>query len=248
MKAPLFVLFLCIASAPAQTPLARKALVIGNSGYLSLPALGQTKANAELVANALREVHFDTTLKLDMDQKTLLSSVGAFQSSIQPGDIVFVYYSGYALQGEEGTGCCPWGSTPKAIHASRGTPICCRDSGRTDCRIRTPYCCDRCHHRSARPCQVGCERRVGHEQRKTTDPALFFHTARTQRPAQPGPQAGPFARSLAAAIKTPGLLPIQVFGKVQKDVLTETKVGAVPMFVPFVANAFYFIDPPPPPK
>jgi formylglycine-generating enzyme required for sulfatase activity len=62
--------------------------------------------------------------------------------------------------------------------------------------------------------------------------------------AQAGAGPGLFAKSLASALRTPGLLPIQVFERVQKQVLTESNHAQSPMFLPFVEDPFYFVPPP----
>lgn len=84
---------------------ARKvALVIGNSNYRYIPAVPPASADADDMAQSLRNLHFDLVeVKKDLNADALISEVGKFtRTEVQPGDLALIYYSGHGGQvGEE---------------------------------------------------------------------------------------------------------------------------------------------------
>ncbi len=84
---------------------ARKvALVIGNSNYRYIQGVPPASADADDVAQSLRNLHFDVVdVKKDLRADALIAEVGRFtRAEVQPGDLALVYYSGHGGQvGEE---------------------------------------------------------------------------------------------------------------------------------------------------
>ena len=76
----------------------RLALVIGNGTYSSLPQLGTAAYEAQVMGEALRSAGFDVTRISNVKFSDLPAQEGGFLKKVRPGDIVFVYYSGYAVQ------------------------------------------------------------------------------------------------------------------------------------------------------
>ena len=88
-----------IAPALAQS---RVALIIANSAYQSAPPVATAAADAGLVATALKSAGFDVTRSDDLTTQNIGDTIGAFIGKVQaagPDAVVFVYYSGYAVQG-----------------------------------------------------------------------------------------------------------------------------------------------------
>ncbi|MBX9600144.1 MAG: caspase family protein [Bryobacteraceae bacterium] len=90
----------CLAPLFAQTTSApeRKAIVIGNALYRSLPQAGTAAADARIVANTLGELKFQVTLVENRTIEQMARDINRFLSSLSPGDAAVFYYAGYAAQ------------------------------------------------------------------------------------------------------------------------------------------------------
>jgi Caspase domain len=102
LTAQLEKLKLEIASAQAKKnkpiSVGRKALVIGNDKYKNVTKLVNADADASLMAENLKLVGYDVTLKLDLTQKELLSALRTFKGQVGPGDEVTFFYAGHGVQ------------------------------------------------------------------------------------------------------------------------------------------------------
>lgn len=246
MRALAIALFLCEAAGSlALAAPARKALVIGNGAYTSLPRLDQSRSNAEAIANALREIHFDVTLKLDVDQKDLLTAIRAFQSTIQPGDIAFIYYTGYALQGEAGNWLLPVGFNPQGDLNLLGYNAFLLSNLLSDRAPDAGPLLVVIDAVTEEPRLSRAATNEGLANSNVDSKTLLCFSQRPGTGAKPPSGLGPgvFAKSLAATLKTPGLEPLQIFGRVQNEVTSETKGAQSPLFVPFTVPRFYFVEP-----
>jgi uncharacterized caspase-like protein len=86
-------------AAFAQQNRAQLALIIGNSYEgAAVPALSNARADARLVAAALREVGVRETLIEDVDHATLTEAVTAFTNSLRRQDTAILYYAGHGVQ------------------------------------------------------------------------------------------------------------------------------------------------------
>jgi formylglycine-generating enzyme required for sulfatase activity len=113
----LFVILYAARSADAQrlvfsaTP--RRALLIGNSTYQRLPRLRSPRANVDALAAALRNAKFQPQVAYDLSQAEMISVVRGFTATVQPGDFVLVYFSGYSYQADDLNYLLPVGFDPK---------------------------------------------------------------------------------------------------------------------------------------
>jgi sulfatase modifying factor 1 len=92
--------WLCVAlsvTLAAQQP-ARKALVIGNSAYKLHPPIATATSEAASMTSALERLKFAVASHTDLTIDALTRALRNFTASLAPGDIAFVYYSGYAIQ------------------------------------------------------------------------------------------------------------------------------------------------------
>ena len=98
--AAIAVMALCsLVPALAQS---RLALVIANSAYQGAPPVATAAADAGLIATSLTADGFEVTRSDDLTTQNLGDAIGAFIGKVQaagPDAIVFVYFSGYAVQG-----------------------------------------------------------------------------------------------------------------------------------------------------
>jgi hypothetical protein len=99
-----FVLLLIGAGVVAQVSpcLADKrvALVIGNSKYKNTPSLVNPENDATDVAEALREVGFQVTLRLDSEKRQMDQAVAQFAREASDSDAALFYYAGHGMQFE----------------------------------------------------------------------------------------------------------------------------------------------------
>jgi len=95
--------FLALAWSPAadsQTNevATRKALVIGNNVYRNVASLRNAKSDAEAVAESLRSLGFAVTLRTNIGEKDLKTSVREFVNSLDGGDEAVFYFAGHGVQ------------------------------------------------------------------------------------------------------------------------------------------------------
>lgn len=90
-----------ITSAPVEPPqifATRKALVIGNDSYKFVPVLANAREDAKVIAANLTNVGFKVTLKLDLTEKEMKSTLRSFKSQVEAGDEVAFFYAGHGIQ------------------------------------------------------------------------------------------------------------------------------------------------------
>jgi len=98
------VLLLMASDGQTQTvqetggPRRRIALVVGNQKYSKLPPLPAVPQETELIRAALERANFSVVEAKDATQDDLDKVLNSFTAQVQPGDVCFFYYSGYAVQ------------------------------------------------------------------------------------------------------------------------------------------------------
>ncbi len=87
------------AAAPnvPDQPEKRTALVIGNGVYPNSP-LRNPLNDAREMANALRGLSFDVTLRENLDQKDMKREIQAFGQKLQKGGVGLFYFAGHGVQ------------------------------------------------------------------------------------------------------------------------------------------------------
>ncbi len=76
----------------------RVALVIGNGSYQYTPALINPPSDAKDVAEALKAIGFDVTLKVDVEKRQLDQVIAQFAREGKTADAVLFYYAGHGMQ------------------------------------------------------------------------------------------------------------------------------------------------------
>ena len=76
----------------------RLALVIGNNRYRNVPALTNAVEDASSIANSLRAVGYQVTLRTDIIQKDMQAALRTFSGQLQGGDEVLFYFAGHGVQ------------------------------------------------------------------------------------------------------------------------------------------------------
>ena len=78
----------------------RRALLIANSAYRRPPGLKSPKANADALNDALLLADFKPQAGYDLSLGAMGSAIEEFAKTIQPGDFVLIYFSGYGFQND----------------------------------------------------------------------------------------------------------------------------------------------------
>ena len=94
--------FLAGASAHAQAPAPRVALIIGNAAYPSAPGIATAAADATIVAETMRTAGYDVTELQDLTAANFGQTIRAFLDKVYaagPEAVAFVYFGGYHTEG-----------------------------------------------------------------------------------------------------------------------------------------------------
>lgn len=76
----------------------RRALVIGNDSYQRIAPLINAREDARAIANSLRALGYEVTLRLDQPEKEFKRTWRTFAGQVEGGDEVVVFYAGHGLQ------------------------------------------------------------------------------------------------------------------------------------------------------
>ncbi len=101
-----FLLFVCalalslLAQTSAGLADRRVAHDVGNANYAHTPALANPRNDATDIAQALKAVGFDVTLKLDVEKRQMDQAVAQFAREAKTADAALFYYTGHGMQFE----------------------------------------------------------------------------------------------------------------------------------------------------
>lgn len=77
----------------------RRALVIGNANYRTIPWLSNPDEDAALISKSLSELGFEVTRLVDGDERAMKAAIQLFSRSLNAGtEIALVFYSGHAVE------------------------------------------------------------------------------------------------------------------------------------------------------
>lgn len=76
----------------------RKALVIGNDVYRSVPKLENARADARAMGQSLEALGFKVTMAMDQTERGMKETLRSFKSKVEGGDEVVVFYAGHGVQ------------------------------------------------------------------------------------------------------------------------------------------------------
>lgn len=76
----------------------RKALVIGNDVYRSVPKLENARADARAMGQSLEALGFKVTMAMDQTERGMKETLRSFKSTVEGGDEVVVFYAGHGVQ------------------------------------------------------------------------------------------------------------------------------------------------------
>ena len=243
----LFVILCAAPSGDAQrgagaTP--RRALLIANSTYQRLPPLRSPKANVDALAAALGKAQFQAQVAYDLSQGDMISVVRSFTATVQPGDFVLVYFSGYGYQTDDLNYLLPVGFDPKDDSPLGGRALSLRrladevDPRRPGTKM---FLLD-----ASRSCPELPEGLAMMAPAQNT--LVAFSAAPNQSVAEPvGGGINAFTAALIRAIEEPGSKPASVLMGAQAEVDRASGGTQVPFFTAAPVGDFYFTNPLPPP-
>lgn len=75
----------------------RFALVLGNANYTEFGALANSLRDARAIRESLTRLGFNVDLAVDLDARTMRSSIERFAATLREGDLAVVFYSGHGV-------------------------------------------------------------------------------------------------------------------------------------------------------
>jgi uncharacterized caspase-like protein len=105
---------LCFLNLPVMAE-KRVALVVGNSTYVNVPRLDNSKNDARVMADTLRAVGFTLVgngPRLDLDKSSFDAVVQEFGNQAQGADVALFYYAGHGVQVRGGNYLVPVAANP----------------------------------------------------------------------------------------------------------------------------------------
>jgi formylglycine-generating enzyme required for sulfatase activity len=247
-----FIPVWCLAQTcqvnPAQK---RHAFVIGNRAYAKLAPVDTAVSEARAMKAALEGAGFEVKLVENARWPDLLTKDEfGFVGTIQPGDAVFFYYSGYIAQGSEDDDyfLLPVDFDP-ASPVTNGTfrltrllqDLVAKKSGLNVVMVEGP-------RRTNVPLKGASGLGLMPPDLRDSGEVVFAMAAvREMVPPPPAPQSSAFTQAVIAHLADPGLTPVDTFNKAKDDVTRTTGQKQIP-FVDHVGvrDDFCFHAPPPP--
>lgn len=87
-----------LPASTSPTLSTRRALVIGNDTYQSVPKLLNAREDAQAMARSLREMGFQVQLELDLRERGMKAALRQFKARVEGGDEVIIFYAGHGVQ------------------------------------------------------------------------------------------------------------------------------------------------------
>lgn len=238
---------LTLSAAHAET---RIALVIGNSAYETIGALKNAGNDAKLLAASLKEMNFDVTTGLDLNEDEMGDAIDAFAEKVRGADVAAIYYAGHGMQKDGENYLMPIDTVLKSessiardgislksildILESAPTGLVFLDACRNNPFAEAILAKAKSQKRSA-----GISRGLAFV-RPTGDTLVTFATLPNTTAADGSGDNSPFAKSLAHHIKTPNTEVSVLMKRVTRDVLKATNGDQRPQQLSQMQNEFYF--------
>jgi hypothetical protein len=238
----------------------RVALVVGNSSYKHVPALGNPTNDARLIADTLRSLGFKLVgdgPQIDLDREGFERAVRSFGRAIGGADVALFYYAGHGIQVQGANWLVPISANPESVTdldfemLDADLVLKQMQGARTLLNVVILDACrnNPFHGQGLRNAAAGLA------QMTAPEGTLISYATQPGSVARDGTDGhSPFTKALAATLPRPGLDIFQVFNEVGLKVKRDTAGDQQP----WVSNSpidgsFYFAglastsDKPPPP-
>ena len=237
------LLVCCAGRAQPQAGSSRRAILIVNSQYRKLPQLASPHLDGVVLENALRKTGFDA-VKYEDNLTTLSQFEDGFLKTVNPGDVVLVFYSGYAVQSGNDNFLLPVnfdpGSTDPLVSTAFSLTRIQQDL--EDQKVSMSILLVDGAHDERQLDRVSASPGLAPPQVSGAEECFLFSAALNQ--AAPNPPAGA-AGALATAFAKAIVQPDSGLNKTMLEVASA--LGNRPFFSNQVTQSFYFVPPLPPP-
>ncbi|WP_257169567.1 caspase family protein [Bradyrhizobium sp. SRS-191] len=231
------------------------ALVIGNAAYARLRPLDNPGKDADLIADKLRKLGFEVTLKADRELKAMGEDVEAFAQAIKqrgPDVVSVFYYAGHGLESDGINYLVPVDAEIKrkadiAGHAVSVKRIADRlsSAGNRVNILILDACRDNPFPEGAAPASA----LLGLAPMGAVYGAFIASATGSGKAAFDGENGhSPYTLALAQAIGAPGEKLEDVFKSVRRQVRLATAEQQIPWESTSIEADFYFVPPAPPPS
>lgn len=223
----------------------RHALVIANSAYSGACRIETPKKNGEAMGSALKSIGFQTVNTFDVDEDAMRTQIKNFVTPLQKGDIVFFYYSGFAIQAEDS-----W-LLPVSYQNNQLDEIGVHAYGlkrlleqllEEKQGLSAVVVLD-----ASRVCPAWADTEVGLNAPTLRNAGILLAFSAPGGHTVADPRDGSvnlFTSELIGNLKTRGLKPIEVFDRTQGAVRKATENREIPWFESLAVGDFYLTGPP----
>lgn len=238
----------------------KKALVIGNGAYRPLSPLQASVKDAKAIASALEYLGVEVQAHYDLNQKDLVGAIQTFASTVQRGEVVLVYFSGYGMQVENENWLLSLEFDPKSVPSPVNRIDLNKYVASHAYSVQALLSDFDDHQAGARLLMIDANRpsadlatlysREGLANMEPAASTLIAFAAEPNHVAEDrsGEAIGLFTQALIKALQTPGLTASQLFPTVQSEVVKASKGSQAPNVILSSVNEFCFTPPRPPPK
>lgn len=239
---PVVCFAFCMAGAAQQkAEPSKRAVLIVNSDYQKLPRLTSPPLDRVALEEALKKTGFEVTT-FPNNLTTADQFDEEFQKNVQAGDIVLLFYAGYAVQSKSDNFLLPVNFDPASTDPLVNTAISLirlqDDLSDQKASIRIVLL-DAAHDERALD-RIGVGPGLRAPDQSGSEICFLFSAPLNQvAPAAPAGSAGALASAFAKAIVEPDSSLLRTISEV------VSALGNQPFFSPQVTQAFYFMPPPP---
>ena len=245
------LILLCTATAHAQQPGRRVALVVGNGAYKSVERLANPANDARLIASTLKASGF--TLigdgpQLDLDKAHFDRAVQAFGRALPGAEVALFYYSGHGMQVSGTNWLVPVDANPTGARdldfqaVDAGLVLRQMEDAGTKLNMLVLDAC-RNNPFAFRGTRGGTG---GLAEMRAPEGTMVSYATQPGNVAADGAAGNsPYTAALAAAMRRPGLDVFQVFNQVGLSVKQVTAGQQQPWLAssPISGNFYFFSGP-----
>ncbi len=239
------LLAVCTAAQDLPRQPKRRALLIGNGAYKSLPPIASSANDVRLLQPVLEKAGFEVTTLLDASLSQLLREIEQnFLPKVQAGDVCLFYYAGYTLQASANfllpVDFNPKQTTPLTQRAYSATRfqqfVDDRKAGLKIIVLDAP--------RSVPPSEKGVPGLANPDTTESNE-IIFVYATQPNQPLDDlaAGESGLFARTLSSAIGKQRVRAEDLFLQVSKEISKQSNQRQQPFVLSKVSGDFYFLEP-----
>jgi uncharacterized caspase-like protein len=236
-----------VGTQPTQGASERRvALIIGNDAYTHLPALNNARKDAEDMAVKLRELGFETILKVNAGRRGMHRALGQFEARLNDGVIGLAFFAGHGIQSDGQNYLIPADANIEVEDDLRAEALTAQDVLAAMERAGNPLnivildaCRDNPLPKRTRSARRGLT--VVGIPAGAKGTAILYSAGEGQR-AEDGPRGsnGVFTGELLQVLDEPGLSLEQVFKRVNRQVQERTAKRQRPWSLVSLSGDFVF--------